>query len=43
MNGKEVEVTTVNPGGQTYPIAAVNIEVAGYKTDLEVAVHSNFP
>ena len=43
MNGKVVEVITINPGEQTYPVAPINIEVAGYKTDLEVAVHSSWP
>ena len=43
MNGKMVEVKTINPGEQTYPVAPISIEVAGYKTDLEVAVHSRLP
>ena len=32
---------TINPGRESYPVAHVNIEVAGYKTDLEVCVHSD--
>ena len=43
MNGKVVEVKTINTGEQTYPVAPISIEVAGYKTDLEVAVHSSLP
>ena len=33
-----MKVITVNQGEQTYLVAAVNIEVAAYKTDLEVPV-----
>ena len=43
MNGMVVEVKTINPGEQTNPVAPISIEVAGYKTDLEVVVHSSLP
>ena len=39
LTKKTVEVKTINPGCESYPVARVNIEVAGYKTDLEVCVH----
>ena len=41
VTNKTVEVKTINPGHEIYPVARVNIEVAGYKTDLEVCVHSD--
>ena len=41
LTKKTVEVKTINPGRESYPVAHVNIEVAGYKTDLEVCVHSD--
>ena len=40
---KTVEVKTINPGRESYPVAHVNIEVAGYTTYLEVCVHQIFP
>ena len=32
---------TINPGHEIYPVAYVNTEVAGCKTELEVCVHSD--
>ena len=41
LTSKTIEVKTINPGCKVYPVANVNIEVGGYKTELEVCVHSN--
>ena len=41
LTSKTIEVKTINPGRKVYPVANVNIEVGGYKTELEVCVHSN--
>ena len=41
MTNKKVEVKIINPGHEIYQVACVNIEVAGYKTDLEVCIHSD--
>ena len=37
--GKNVEVFTVNPGQAVYPMARVEVEVAGYQTEIVVGVH----
>ena len=41
MTGLWVQVETVNPGEEYYPLAKVQLEVAGYKTTVEVSVHEN--
>ena len=41
LTSKTIEVKTINPGRKVYPVANVNIEVGGYKIELEVCVHSN--
>ena len=39
LTGKNVEVSTVNPGQAVYPMARVEVEVAGYQTEIVVGVH----
>ena len=39
LTGKNVEVSTVNPGQAVYPMAWVEVEVAGYQTEIVVRVH----
>ena len=39
LTGKNVEVSTVNPGQAIYPKARVEVEVAGYQTEIVVGVH----
>ena len=39
LTGKNVEVSTVNPGQAVYPITKVEVEVAGYQIEIVVGVH----
>ena len=38
LTNKKIEVNTMKTGHQIYPMPHFNIEVAGYKTDLEVQI-----
>ena len=39
LTGKNVEVSTVNPGQAGYTMARVEVEVTGYQTEIVVGVH----